>query len=31
MVFLSSLTPDMREEVLLTCPDEFLLSLPQGI
>ncbi len=31
MIFLSSLAPDMREEVLLSCPDEFLLSLPNDI
>ena len=31
MIFLSSLAPDIREDVLLTCPDEFLLSLTPDI
>ena len=31
MVFLSSLAPDIREDVLLSCPDEFLLSLTPDI
>lgn len=30
-VFLNTLTPEMREEVLMTCPDEFLQGMPQAI
>jgi hypothetical protein len=28
MIFLASLDPIVREETLVACPDEFLLSLP---
>lgn len=31
MIFLSSLDPNMREEVLMTCPDDFLSSLPNDV
>ena len=29
--FLSSLPPDLRREVLMTCPDDFLTGMPQAI
>jgi hypothetical protein len=29
--FLNSLTPDLRREVLMTCPDDFLLGMPQNV
>jgi E3 ubiquitin-protein ligase HUWE1 len=31
LLFVTSLSPELREEVLMTCPDEFLLSLPENI
>ena len=31
MAFLTSLPPELREEVLLTCPDEFMMSLPDEV
>lgn len=31
LLFITSLSPELREEVLMTCPDEFLLSLPENI
>lgn len=31
MVFLATLTPDLRQEVLMTCPDDFVASLPPNI
>lgn len=30
-MFILSLSPELWEEVLMTCPDEFLMSLPETI
>jgi hypothetical protein len=31
LIFLTQLDPNTREEILISCPDEFLLSLPADI